>query len=111
MRFLFANLLLFDFILIKSVADDSSFSCAFDCFCNHSLMFCAVTCNSTRNNFSCFSQVSFQFRCIFVIDFSYFVCAKTAVFALFLVLNVLSCHVFIVTFLLCRFTGSTLLLY
>ena len=85
--------------LVKYVINDCSFSCAFDCSNNHSLMFSTVACNSSWNNFTCFCQVSFQLCCIFVVDCFNFVCAKTAIFTFFLVVVILSCQFVFLTFL------------
>ena len=55
-------------------------SCSLDCYCKSSLMFCTVSCDSSRKNFSSFRNIFLLFCYILVIDLVIFFSTEYADF-------------------------------
>ena len=64
--------------LVLCVGHQGYVSCSFDCCCQRSLVFCTVACDSSRQDFASFRNISSQFADIFVINCCYFVSTALA---------------------------------
>ena len=67
-------------ILVLYVWHKSDVTCSLDSYCQSSLMFCTVSCDSSRKDFSSFRDISLQFVYILVIDFVVFFTTENADF-------------------------------